>query len=234
MREVDEQAVAERVAGARRYLHYVWARQRPARRHGEYGRHHEVHGDDVNDALGDAGELLEQATGVTYDDRVGHPKAPDPSRVRLGEGGLDYGRPHDRQWQPTAPLEERPLAQRLRVGVDIGPTQGLGACFAQLDQAVLGPLGPKLLGALGQQGDPGGAQLERVPPPAGGRAALARGWTLRRPNEHAVPLPPRRAMRPGWQRASRTGELRVRGLASSRPRRRSRQPQGGGSPLDWF
>ena len=46
------------------------------------GGDHEVDGDDVDDALGDAGELLQQAAGVGDDHRLGHAEAADPARVR--------------------------------------------------------------------------------------------------------------------------------------------------------
>ena len=45
------------------------------------GGHHEVDGDDVDHALGDAGELLQQAAGVGDDHRLGHAEAADPARA---------------------------------------------------------------------------------------------------------------------------------------------------------
>ena len=68
----------------------------PAGGDGDGGGDDEVDGDDVDDALGHAGELLEEAAGVADDHRLGHAEAADPARPRLGERRLDDRRPHDR------------------------------------------------------------------------------------------------------------------------------------------
>ena len=96
LHEVDELAVAQRVPDARGHVvdggpGGVGA----GGGHGDDGGHHQVDGDDVDHALGDAGELLQQAPGVGDDDRLGHPEAPDPSRAGLGQGRLDDRGPHD-------------------------------------------------------------------------------------------------------------------------------------------
>ena len=67
----------------------------PVRGHGEDGGHHQVHRDHVDDALGHAGELAQQAAGVRDDDRLGHAEAADPPGPRLGQRRLDDGRPHE-------------------------------------------------------------------------------------------------------------------------------------------
>ena len=46
----------------------------------------DVDRDDVDRALGHAGELLQQAAGVAEDDRLGHAEAADPAGERLGQG----------------------------------------------------------------------------------------------------------------------------------------------------
>ena len=50
------------------------------------GGHDQVDGDDVDHALGDAGELLQQAAGVADDHRLGHAEAPDPARAGARRG----------------------------------------------------------------------------------------------------------------------------------------------------
>ena len=47
----------------------------------EDGGHDQVDRDDVDDALGHAGELAQQAAGVGDDDRLGHAEAADPTRA---------------------------------------------------------------------------------------------------------------------------------------------------------
>ena len=49
------------------------------------GADHEVDRDDVDHALGHAGELLEQAPGIGDEDGLGHAGAADPARA-----GLDH------------------------------------------------------------------------------------------------------------------------------------------------
>ena len=63
--ELDQSAIAQRVP--------------------HVGDHH-VDRDDVDDALGDAGELLEQSARVGDDDRLRHAEAADPAREGLGDG----------------------------------------------------------------------------------------------------------------------------------------------------
>ena len=91
------------------------------------GGDHEVDGDDVDGALGHAGELLQQAAGVGDDHRLGHAEAADPARERLVDRRLDDRRAHDRHRDVAAVLQQRPLAERLRVGVGVGPAERRGA-----------------------------------------------------------------------------------------------------------
>ena len=83
---VHQVSVLQWVHAARRHLHDVGAligSQGPSGGHGADGGHHEVDGNHVHGALGDTGKLLQQAAGVGDDDRLGHPKAPDPAGVRF-------------------------------------------------------------------------------------------------------------------------------------------------------
>ena len=98
------------------------------------------------DALGDAGELLQQAAGVGDDHRLGHAEAPDPAGAGLGQRRLDDRRPHDRHRHGAPVLHERLLAQGLGVGVGVGPAEADGAGPAGLDHAVGHPALAELLG----------------------------------------------------------------------------------------
>ena len=85
---VHEVAVAQRIYAARRNLDDVVAivrSQWATGSHGADGGHHEVDGDDVDGALRDPGELLQEAPGVGDDDRLGHPETSDPARRRFGQ-----------------------------------------------------------------------------------------------------------------------------------------------------
>jgi hypothetical protein len=80
-----------------------------------------VHGDDVYEALGVAGELPDDALGEGHDDGVSHPGTLDPTRVRLPVAALDNGRPQDDEWHaPTLP-HDHALGERLGEGVDVVP-----------------------------------------------------------------------------------------------------------------
>ncbi len=103
--QVDELAVAERVAGARGGVDDVGAFERSPGGYRQDGSHHEVDRDDVDDPFGDARELLEQALGIADDHRVSHPEAPYPARMRFGKGGLDDGGTHHRDRQVAAAFE---------------------------------------------------------------------------------------------------------------------------------
>ncbi len=153
-------AVAQRVPASRGHLVHAGA-VRVGADGGDVDdrRHHQVHRDHVDDPLGDARELLQQATGVADDDRVGHAEAADPARARLGHGRLDDGRANDADRHPAPVLQQRPFAQSLGVRVGIGPAERRGPGHAGLHQLVLHPLHAQLLGALGQQRHPGCAQL---------------------------------------------------------------------------
>ena len=201
--QVDQAAVAQRVLRARRHLHdlgHGWpgVALGALGRHGDDGADHEVDGDDVDDALGHAGELLEQAAGVGDDHRLGHAEAADPAGAGLGQRRLDDRRPHDADRHVALGLDQRPLAERLGVGVGVGPAERGGAGPAGLDQSVARPSAlAELLGLGGQRRRAGRAELG-CGPPCGTRRA-SRGCGSR----------PRRRCGPGGRR---------------RPRRASRRP----------
>src|SRR3972149_7834257 len=64
-------------------------RQRWVPRDGQHRVYHEIDRDDVNDALGDAGELGDVALAVGEDDRLGHLETLDPAGPRVHEGPLE-------------------------------------------------------------------------------------------------------------------------------------------------
>ena len=147
--QVDELAVAERVAGARGGVDDVGTFERSPGGYRQDGSHHEVYRDDVDDPFGDAGELLEQAAGIADDYRVSHPEAPYPARMGFRKGGLDDGRTHHCHRQVAAALEKSPFTQGLRVRIGIWPTEPLRPGLAEGDHMVLGPVDPQLLGPFG-------------------------------------------------------------------------------------
>ncbi len=157
--QVDELAVAQRVGRSRRHLGDLGLVGGPAGRGVDDGGDHHVDGDDVDGALGDAGELLQQAAGVADDDRLGHAEAADPARAGLGPRRLDDRGAHDRHGDVAPLLEQGPLAERLGVGVGVGPAERGGAGPPGLDHAVLDPGLATLLGLGGQGGGAGRAQL---------------------------------------------------------------------------
>ncbi len=157
--QVDELAVAERVAGARSGVDDVGAFERSAGGYRQDGRDHEVDRDDVDDPFGDAGEFLEQAAGIADDHGVSHPEAPYPARMGFRKGGLDDGGAHHRHRQVAAALEKGPFTQGLRVRIGIWPTQRLRPGLAELDHMVLGPVDAQLLGPLGEDRNAGRTQF---------------------------------------------------------------------------
>ena len=106
MAKGDQLPVAQRVAGPGGGVHHVRAGQGASGRHCQDGRHYQVDRDDVDYPFRDPGELPQQASGVTDDDRVGHPETPDPARVRLRKGGLDDRGPHHRHRKVAASLHQ--------------------------------------------------------------------------------------------------------------------------------
>ena len=102
---------------------------RRVRGHRQDRVHHEVHGDDVDDPLGDPGELGDLPEPVGPDDRVGHLEPVDPPGERVGVGRFDDARPHDAQREVGlgGQLLDRALAHRLRERVDVGPTERASA-----------------------------------------------------------------------------------------------------------
>ena len=196
--------------------------------------HHHVDGDDVDRALGHAGELLQQAAGVADDDRLGHAEAADPAGPGLGPGRLDDRRPHDRHRDVAPLLEQRPLAEGLGVGVGVGPAERAGPGPAGLDHALLDPRLAALLGLGRQRRGAGGAELARGPPSGSGPATRACGSGPRRPAGRGG----RRRPRPASRRRRRTGS-RAPAPRGPRPggcRRRSRSTRrrgGASTPRSW-
>ncbi len=66
---------------------------------------------------------------------------------------------HHCEGQVAVAFQQRPFAQGLGVRIDIRPAEGLSPGLAQLDHAVLSPLGSQLLGPFGQERDASGAQF---------------------------------------------------------------------------
>ncbi len=210
--------------------------------HGDDGRHHQVDRDDVDHALGHAGELPQQAPGVGDDDRLGHPEAADPARAGLGQGRLDDRGPDDGDRDGVPVLgDQGPLAQGLGEGVGVGPARGPGPGPGRLDHLLLDPVLAEALGPLGQQVEPGPAELlagrlvepvQALGPTGLGLAVAAQAAGRRRPRcrqstsmvnavgrRAAPPWPrpggcrPRRPSTPG-----RGGAARCRPSASARSR----------------
>ena len=128
--------------------------------HGNDRRHHQVHRDHVGDPFGYARELPQQAAGVGDDDRLSHPEPADPARSGFGKGGLDDRRPDDGDRDGVAELgHERPLAQGLRVRIGVRPPERLGPGLSDRDHLLLHPVLAQALGPLGQQVQPGPAEL---------------------------------------------------------------------------
>ena len=125
LHEIDQAPVAQRVDRARRHLHDIGAlgRGRTARRDRADRGDDEIDGDDVDDAFGNTGELVEQPAPVGEDDRLGHAKAANPAGKRLGERRLDDRRSHDRHRHVAARVDERALADRLGERVRIGEAE---------------------------------------------------------------------------------------------------------------
>ena len=123
------------------------------------GGHDEVDRDHVDRALGHAGELLQQPSGVGDDHRLGHPEPADPSGEGLVERRLDDRRAHDRHGHIAPVLQERPLPEGLRVGVGVGPPEGRRPSATRLDHLLLHPGAAALLGLAGQRGHAGGPDL---------------------------------------------------------------------------
>ena len=125
--------------------------------------HDDVDRDDVDDALGDAGELGDLAQAVRPDDRVGHLEAVDPPGRRVEQRALDDRRPHDRQRQllQVRELLHRSLAHRLRERVDVGPAERARARPAVARQTLRHPVLAALLGVFGHRRRTGARVLLR-------------------------------------------------------------------------
>ena len=146
--EVVEIPVLEGVAEAGRHVVHRPALRRRCR-HRQERIDHEVHRDDVEHALGDAGELRQRPPAEGEDDRLRHPEALDPAGVRAGEGALDDRGPDDGERVVARGLVQGDLGQGLGEGVHVRPAEAAGPGTAVLDQAVALPGAPVLLAALG-------------------------------------------------------------------------------------
>ena len=164
---VDEGAVLQRVDVARRHLGDARRLLGAEGSDADDGGYDVIDGDHVDRPLGHAGELLQQAAGVGDDHRLGHAEAADPTRPGFGDGRLDDRRAHDRDGHGALRVGERLLAERLGVGVGVGPAQAGGTGPTRIDQLVGDPSGAELLGLGGERRGAGGAEL-----PAGERAEL--------------------------------------------------------------
>ena len=179
--------------------------------HRDDGRHHQVDRDHVGHALGYSGELAEQAPGVGDDDRLSHPEAANPAGAGLGQRRLDDGWSNDGHGDGGAELADQgPLAQRLGIGVGVGPAEGLGPGLADGEHLLLDPVLPEPLGPFGQQVEPAA--------PSSPRAALAK-WARRSGCRDSASVSPR------CRRAASTSVLQststVNGLLSSSSSRAS-------------
>ncbi len=121
--QIDEMAVPKGLPRAGRDLVHARRGGRAVGGDGDDRRHHEVDGDHVDHTLGDARELLQHASGIGDDHRLGHAEPADPPGHRFGERGLDDRRAHDRDWHVAPVLQERAFAERLCVGVGVGPAK---------------------------------------------------------------------------------------------------------------
>ncbi len=228
--EVDEAPVPQRVHAAGRDLGDVGRPvgvHRAAGGDGDGGGDDEVDGDDVDDALGHAGELLEEAAGVADDHRLGHAEAADPARPRLGERRLDDRRPDDRDGHVAALLGEGPLAERLRVGVGVGPAEAGGAGPPGVDHALGDPVGA----AATRSSRPGAGRRRRrarAGPPCGSeRAWPVCGSRRRRRRGSGGRRRPRGASRRRGRTVGRRGASRGPSRAGCRRRSRSTRRRGG-------
>ena len=123
----------------------------------------DVDRDDVDRALGNAGELLQQSAGVAEDDRLGHAEAADPPGERLGERRLDdrraaRSRPARCPSSRSAPARRAPwctrrrrASRRWRRGPGrprrAGPSPSLRACSRSWRRAPGAPAAPSSLRA---------------------------------------------------------------------------------------
>ncbi len=200
--EVDEAPVAERVPHSRGDVVHRrlrgWRGSRDLLGGDREDRgDDQVDGDDVGDPLGHPGELAEQSARVGHDDRLGHPEAADPARARLGKCGFDDRGPDDGHRQRAAELrDEGELAERLGVGVGVGPTERLGPRAPEIHHPLLHPALAQLLGPPREEVDARGPELASRRRRRTGRGSRCVA-TL--PRCHPVgdePPRPRRASRP--------------------------------------
>ena len=171
--QVHELAVAERVDRAAGDLGDVGlAAGRAPGGHGQDGGHHQIDGNDVDDPLGHAGELLEHAPGVGGYDRLGHAEAPYPPRLGLGQGRLDDRGPHDADRHLAPGLGQGPLPQGLGEGVGVGEPEAGRPGPARLAQP---PVHPALAQALDLGGQGRGAGRPQLPAGLPGQRGQALG-----------------------------------------------------------
>ena len=85
--------------------------------------HHEVNWDDVDGSFGDTGELLQEASGVGNDDRLGHPEPSDPTGGGFGDGRLDDGGADHADRNGTRRLSRGDFTECLGIGVGVGESE---------------------------------------------------------------------------------------------------------------
>ncbi len=151
--DVWKPAVPQRIPAARRdvietRLGIRWR----ARSHRQHRVDDEVHGDDVEHGVGQAGEVLQDAPPERQDDRLGHPEAFEPAGERLGQRALDDRGPHDRQRHVAVQLDHGVLRHRLRERVDVAEAHRVRVHAAALDEPVLHPLLAQALGGARHRG----------------------------------------------------------------------------------
>ena len=145
--QVVQQAEAQRVSGAGADR-VVGGRARLGLGRGRRDRRvdHEIDRDDVDHAIGDAGEVGQVAAPERQDDRLGHLEAFDPAGVRLPQCAFDNARSQHGDRQVDRGLFDRALGHRLGEGVAVGPAEAAATLAAGFDQG-LGD--PRLAPALG-------------------------------------------------------------------------------------
>ena len=156
---VDQQLVLQRVDASAGHLGDRRSALGTRCRDCDDGRDDDVDRDDVDGAFGNAGELLQQPTGVAEDDWLGHAETTDPAGERLGQRRFDDAGSHDADRHVALGLGERLLAERLGVGVGVGPTDAGGASAAGFHQLRLHPCLAQALRLGGECRAAGCAQL---------------------------------------------------------------------------
>ena len=114
----------------------------------QQGVHHHVHGHQVDDDLGAEGQSPKAALADGGDERVGHPKALEPTRARLGKAALDDGRANDDGRSPVPGPQHHLFPDGLGIGVSVVPTPLPGPTHPLLGELVLSPFLAQVLDLL--------------------------------------------------------------------------------------